>query len=246
MAITITTDLRYSCNAVHYLDSHVSQPQVIFNVESGAAIFQSVEKYSFSESVYFAETTITIVGFGDCKIPPGILLRLVAPKTSLGRALFIPYAIIGIVFFGLVILAIRDIFVKVGSIRRLLLEIELHKIKQDYEYNIPQCCLVNCRRLSGVIGVPMLVAGPHIENRIKPRVDKLKKTENRLRKHLQDEHSNRLGAVTTACIVFSVLILSGAEIFSAIEGWNYFDGLYFCMVFSLTIGYVHSQTIISS
>ena len=49
------------------------------------------------------------------------------------------------------------------------------------------------------------------------------------------------------CILFGfydnckVYWLAGAAIFSAIEGWTFFDGLYFCMIFFLTIGYVCFQ-----
>ena len=49
------------------------------------------------------------------------------------------------------------------------------------------------------------------------------------------------------CIFFEfyanckVYWLAGAAIFSTIEGWTFFDGLYFCMIFFLTIGYVCFQ-----
>jgi len=38
--------------------------------------------------------------------------------------------------------------------------------------------------------------------------------------------------------LMKVFWLVGGIIFSSTEGWTYFDGLYFCMVFFLTIGYV--------
>ena len=42
------------------------------------------------------------------------------------------------------------------------------------------------------------------------------------------------------CSDDQIFWLVGAAIFSQLEGWTYFDGLYFCMIFFLTIGYVLS------
>lgn len=39
--------------------------KTIFLTGSGAAIFYGVEHFTFSESVYFVDVTVTTVGFGD-------------------------------------------------------------------------------------------------------------------------------------------------------------------------------------
>jgi len=85
----------------------------------------------------------------------------------------------------------------------------------------------------------MLLVGPHVLGKhVTPYVDKLRKEAKRLREVEIAEKSNELWAVITAVIIFVIFVLTGAAIFSTTEDWSYFEGLYFCMVFSLTIGYV--------
>jgi hypothetical protein len=40
-------------------------PKLLSSESSGAAIFFAIEKFTFSESVYFVDVTVTTVGFGD-------------------------------------------------------------------------------------------------------------------------------------------------------------------------------------
>jgi potassium channel subfamily K, other eukaryote len=58
------------------------------------------------------------------------ILRIVVPTTTLGRALVMPYAIIGIISLGLVISSIRTIVVERGHIRKKLVSAMLKKSKK--------------------------------------------------------------------------------------------------------------------
>lgn len=67
----------------------------------GALVFNTIEGWGFTNSVYWADVTLLTVGLGDF-----------APSTALGRGLLFPFAIGGVLILGLVI----------GSIRSLILE----------------------------------------------------------------------------------------------------------------------------
>jgi hypothetical protein len=59
-----TTSLRYTNHGIRNLTRSV----LPYNNESdysGAAMFYGIEKFTFSESVYFCDVTVTTVGFGD-------------------------------------------------------------------------------------------------------------------------------------------------------------------------------------
>ncbi|MFH1056935.1 MAG: potassium channel family protein, partial [Candidatus Micrarchaeota archaeon] len=51
----------------------------------GALVYYTVEKFSLTDSVYFAATTLTTVGFGDLH-----------PKTTVGKLFTIAYCFFGI------------------------------------------------------------------------------------------------------------------------------------------------------
>ena len=46
------------------------------NCFSGAAVFFGIEKFTFSESVYFVDVTVTTVGFGDSNDSPTTLTNI--------------------------------------------------------------------------------------------------------------------------------------------------------------------------
>ncbi|KAF7718485.1 Uncharacterized protein PECH_003711 [Penicillium ucsense] len=63
----------------------------------GAAIFQRVLGIAFADALYFCDITVLTLGFGD-----------VVPKSSVGKGLIWPYAVIGIVMLGLVVGSIHQ------------------------------------------------------------------------------------------------------------------------------------------
>lgn len=93
----------------------------------GAAIFCGVEKFTFSESLYFVNTTVTTVGFGNGYACIWYLFTIVVPTTNLGRALVMPYAILGILFLGLLVSSLRTIVAERHRARRKKLETLLNR-----------------------------------------------------------------------------------------------------------------------
>ena len=72
----------------------------------GALLFSNIEGWSYLDAVYWAAVTLFTVGFGDFYA-----------TTSLGRALLIPYSLIGIISLGLVIGSIRSLVLDRGRRR---------------------------------------------------------------------------------------------------------------------------------
>jgi potassium channel subfamily K, other eukaryote len=68
----------------------------------GAGVFSAVESWNYLDGLYWSNYTLLTIGLGSD----------FSPSTTLGRALLIPYAAVGITMIGLI----------VGSIRGLVLE----------------------------------------------------------------------------------------------------------------------------
>ncbi|OBT45452.1 hypothetical protein VE00_04603 [Pseudogymnoascus sp. WSF 3629] len=62
----------------------------------GAGVFSRVCGFSFTNALYYCDVTILTVGYGD-----------IVPTNNAGRGIVIPYAVLGIVFLGLVINSIH-------------------------------------------------------------------------------------------------------------------------------------------
>ncbi|ESZ99124.1 hypothetical protein SBOR_0534 [Sclerotinia borealis F-4128] len=62
----------------------------------GAAMYESVCGFQYADALYFCDVTILTVGFGDF-----------VPNNNLGRGLLFPYAVIGIIFLGLMVNSLR-------------------------------------------------------------------------------------------------------------------------------------------
>ena len=96
----------------------------------GALIFSRIEGWNYLDAVYWADVTLFTVGLGDF-----------APTTHLGRALFLPFSIVGTVFVGLVI----------GSIRALLLERGTEKLEIRMTEKIRETAIRNLNWRKGTI-----------------------------------------------------------------------------------------------
>lgn len=67
----------------------------------GALVFSNVEDWNYLDAVYWADVTLFTIGFGDYTL-----------TTTLGRALLVPYALIGVISLGLVIGSVRSLFLE--------------------------------------------------------------------------------------------------------------------------------------
>ena len=171
-------------------------------MDSGAAIFYATEGFTFSESVYFVDVTVTTVGFGDS----------VVPNTNLGRALVMPYAIIGIISLGLVITSIRTIVVERAHIRKKLVEImvrrqqrKLRALKRRVQ-----------RRHASVIGVSLMIMGQSAQDihskSMEPYSQVLTREELRQQKLKKAEKYEEWYSVGFSLLAFLVCSLIAIEI----------------------------------
>ncbi|KAI0133636.1 ion channel protein [Xylariales sp. AK1849] len=194
----------------------------------GALVFSTIEGWDYLDAVYWADVTLFTVGYGDF-----------SPATTLGRALLIPYALIGVISLGLVIGSIRSLILDRGK-RRLDARMLEKKRRQ----------LLKHMRRKGKDGVFEPIEGDQPDgardrNDLSPPRTELERrqTEFDLMRKVQARASTRRRwtAMAISSSTWVVLWLVGAKIFQESEapyqGWSYFDAFYFCFTGLTTIGY---------
>ncbi|KAI1847632.1 hypothetical protein JX266_006484 [Neoarthrinium moseri] len=195
----------------------------------GALVFSTIEGWNYLDTVYWADVTLFTVGYGDF-----------SPGTTLGRALLIPYALVGVISLGLVIGSIRSLILDRGK-RRLDARM-LEKKRRQYLRHL---------RRRGKDGVLHPIEGEYEDNDLdwnvsgkKPRTElERRQREFELMRKIQDRASTRRRwtAMAISSSTWLVLWLVGAKIFQECEapyqGWSYFDGFYFAFTGLTTIGY---------
>ncbi|KAK9364906.1 hypothetical protein V1509DRAFT_572056 [Lipomyces kononenkoae] len=85
----------------------------------GGAVYTGLEGYSYGDAVYFCDVTILTIGFGDLQ-----------PTNTVSRALVLPYALIGIVILGLVIVNVRSLVLVSSRELRSLNHIEHLRVRK--------------------------------------------------------------------------------------------------------------------
>ena len=73
---------------------------------AAGGIYAQIEHWSYLDATYFTVVTLFTIGFGD-----------LTPSTHLGRSLFFPFAIGGILFVGVIIANIRTLVLESGSVK---------------------------------------------------------------------------------------------------------------------------------
>ncbi|RYO98003.1 hypothetical protein DL763_002508 [Monosporascus cannonballus] len=194
----------------------------------GAFIFSSIENWKYLDGVYWADVMLFTVGYGDY-----------AAATTLGRAILMPYALIGVTSLGLVIGSIRSLALERGK-RRLdarMLEKKRRKLVRHITRKGNEHMLEPVD--GGILGSP-----PEEMDLKRPRSEyERRQTEFQLMRKIQDQASTRRRwtAMAISSTSWVVLWLVGAWIFQAFEspyqGWGYFDAFYFAYTALTTIGY---------
>ncbi|KAH8887651.1 voltage-gated potassium channel [Thozetella sp. PMI_491] len=194
----------------------------------GALVFSTIEGWNYLDAVYWADVTLFTVGFGD-----------LYAQTTLGRALLIPYALVGVISLGLVIGSIRSLILERG--RRKLDARMLEKKRRD---------LLRRMTTKGRDGILEPVGDtPDSASRLslstQGQLTELERREhefNLMRKVQQkSEKRRRWAAMALSTGTWLVLWLVGAKIFQNCEAeyqnWSYWDSFYFAFVSLTTIGY---------
>ncbi|KAJ4013112.1 hypothetical protein NW752_006390 [Fusarium irregulare] len=203
----------------------------LFYLLLGALVFSNIEGWNYLDAVYWADVTLFTVGFGDY-----------TASTTLGRALMMPYALVGVISLGLV----------VGSIRSLVLERGKRQVDARMEEK-KRRRLVRRMTRRGEDDMLEPIRDPQRRQSSFPQDDSEKrlpateferrKSEFELMRKIQAQTSSRRRwmAMAISTSTWLILWLLGAYVFVKCEenyqGWNYFDGFYFCFVSLTTIGY---------
>ncbi|KAF4452702.1 hypothetical protein F53441_4509 [Fusarium austroafricanum] len=198
----------------------------------GALVFSNIENWNYLDTVYWADVTLFTVGFGDF-----------TAQTTLGRALMMPYALVGVISLGLV----------VGSIRSLVLERGKRQVDARMEEK-KRRRMVRTMIMKGDDDILEPIREPRRQdsgmsqgrqsNKQLPETEyERRNLEFDLMRKIQAQTYTRRRwmAMATSTSVWLVLWLLGAYIFvkceESYQGWGYFDGFYFCFVSLTTIGY---------
>ena len=185
------------------------------------AIYSVIEHWSYLDANYFVIVTLFTIGFGD-----------LTPTTHLGRALFFPFAVGGILFVGVIVANIRTLVLESGSVKvstRLVEKARYKAIKAGKPEE----------------GILKLRGFRKRDTNAATELDRREKEFNAMREiQLQAAHNNRMFALAFAAIAFMILWFIGAVVFWQAETksvggepWSYFESLYFTFVAQLTIGY---------
>lgn len=187
---------------------------------SAAAVYAYIEDWDYLDAVYWVDVTLFTIGYGDF-----------SPKTHLGRSLFFPMAIGGILFVGLIVASISTLALDRASTKVSIRMVE--KARQEA-----------LKKFNPNTGTTLL------------RLFKLREIQKDLSSELdQREHEfdimrevqrkaangNRMLAIGISAGAFVILWFIGAVAFWQAEkgagNWSYFESLYFTYVSFLTIGY---------
>ncbi|KAH7109404.1 hypothetical protein B0J13DRAFT_314906 [Dactylonectria estremocensis] len=192
----------------------------------GAYIFSQVESWNYLDAVYWTVVTLFTVGFGDYY-----------PTTTLGRALLIPYALIGIITLGLVISSVRSLILDRG--RRCIAARMTDRKRRKMIRTIIRS---GDDKILEPIGEQFEIT--HTQSKKAPANEfKRREVEFALMRKIQAKSSShrRWAAMAISTISWLVLWLVGAVVFEKAEkpyqGWSYFDSFYFCFEAWTTIGY---------
>ncbi|ROT36504.1 voltage-gated potassium channel [Sodiomyces alkalinus F11] len=228
----------------------------------GALVFSVLEGWTYLDAVYWANTTLFTIGYGD-----------LFSVTGAGRALLIPFTLCGIINLGLLIASIRSLMLD-RSLRsldaRMTEKYRLSRIRHMIKSGkdaILQPILSrhgpnNTETDPTVPTVPTHHPHHHQPNgppnddgtkgndSLDPSPSPLPKTEYERRKHefllmrriqRRASHRRRWLAMFVSFTAWLLLWLLGAKIFQETEkhyqGWSYFDGFYFAFVTLTTVGY---------
>lgn len=167
----------------------------------GALLFTYLDDLHYPDAVYYCVVTVTTIGLGD-----------ILPKTTVARALVLPYALVGVIYLGLIVTSITSVVMSSNSAAVVYDRAERARV-HVYE---------------------RLIRQQQEENPISPKESYLLSRKI----HRRALRRGKLRALCFSLLLFSIFWLLGALAFYLMESnWSYFDGLYLSSLCLLTIGY---------
>ncbi|KIY49780.1 voltage-gated potassium channel [Fistulina hepatica ATCC 64428] len=177
---------------------------LILYLSLGAGIFAAVQGWNFNDGLYWALYTLLTIGIGtDFPL-----------TTTLGKALLMPYAVVGIIMVGLIISSIRTLVLERGKIRvvRRGLERQRRKWVKDVQ-----------------------LSGLSFLERKKHEFDTMRRIQ------MRADRFRRYFAFASSLFASLFLWFMGSLAFWYSEHnyqhWTFFESLYFSYTTLLTIGY---------
>ncbi|KAH7027903.1 uncharacterized protein B0I36DRAFT_328179 [Microdochium trichocladiopsis] len=194
----------------------------------GALLFSNIEGWAYLDGVYWADVTLFTVGFGDY-----------SPATTLGRALMMPYALIGITSLGLVIGSIRSMVLDRGKT-----QLDARALERKRRHFIRRLLRKEQQGILEPIDGDALVVFPELKGKrlVRSEFERRGAEFNFMRRiQAQASRRRRWTAMGISTSTLLVLWLVGAKVFESCEaqwqGWSYFDAMYFAYTGLTTIGF---------
>ncbi|KAK3998324.1 outward-rectifier potassium channel TOK1 [Cladorrhinum sp. PSN332] len=199
---------------------------LLFYLLMGALVFSKIEGWDYLDAVYWATVTLFTVGFGDF-----------APASDLGRALLMPFALIGIISLGLVIGSIRSLALDHGR-RRL----SARMVEKKRRQMLRDLAIKGEDNILEPVSGKNAVFTPSRPNRGLTEYERREREFELMRKIQRNaSRKRRWYALAVSTTTWCILWLAGARIFQQCEkryqGWTYFDSVYFTFISLTTIGY---------
>ena len=178
-------------------------------VLAAAAVYAYIEDWDYLDAVYWVDVTVFTIGYGDF-----------SPKTHLGRSLFFPMAIGGILFVGLIVASVSALALDRASTKVSIRMVEKARQKALKKFN-PETGSTNLRffKQRKVGDSPSSELG-----RREQEFDIMREIQRTA------ANDNRMLALGISLGVFVILWFIGAVAFWQAEkgagDWSYFESLY--------------------
>lgn len=176
---------------------------------SAAAVYAYIEDWDFLDAVYWVDVTLFTIGYGDF-----------SPKTHLGRSLFFPMAIGGILFVGLIVASISTLALDRASTKVSIRMVEKARQEALKKFN-PNNGTTHLR----------LFKLREIQKDLSSELDQ-REHEFDIMREVQRKaaNGNRMLAIGISAVAFVILWFIGAVAFWQAEkgagNWSYFESLY--------------------
>ncbi|KAF7116120.1 hypothetical protein CNMCM5793_004140 [Aspergillus hiratsukae] len=184
----------------------------------GAAVYATIEGWTFMDALYWADYTLLTIGIGD-----------VAPKTHLGQSLLFPYASAGILNTGLVITSITAF---TENMRQLSIRFKIEEVHSGMQGRQSIHESSSNGRSDKEKQALHLPTDPQYPN----KADLMKLQ--RIKRDFYRRH--RWTTLILSLAAWFFLWLVSAALFRRSERsqkWTYFEALYFTYTSLTTIGY---------